>query len=374
MKRMAARRRALATVVGSVAVTAVAGTLVAALPSLVGATWSAVGASLLRVPALVLAGMFVLWFLGLLVHVRVLVAAMPGLTGSQALRLNLSGSAVSNVLPLGGPAGMGLGYAMARSWGFASDRFASYTLATNVWNAVGKLVMGMSVLAVAALFGAALPSGLGRVVVSAVAVVAIGAVATAVAFRTERATLSVGRRLDLWISRVRPRGPEAPSCSQWMLSCRREFRDAVGAGWRSMSAGVLCYLLLQAALLFGCLAAVHAGASVKVVAISFAIERLISLAPITPGASGVAELGTVAALHSFGVDPVGAAAGVLLYRILVFAIEIPIGGAIALTWLRRARRPHAVGHPTDTYRVADGHLEAPSQREPAALTAGGGSG
>ncbi|MFL6156384.1 MAG: flippase-like domain-containing protein, partial [Marmoricola sp.] len=118
---------------------------------------------------------------------------------------------------------------------------------------------------------------------------------------------------------------------------RAELVRAVRGGWRRMSAGVLLYLTLQAALLFACLAAVGAGAPVTVVLIACAIDRLISLAPITPGASGVAELGTVAALHSFGVDPVHAAAGVLLYRILMFAVEIPVGGAIAIGWLRSNR-------------------------------------
>jgi uncharacterized protein (TIRG00374 family) len=106
-----------------------------------------------------------------------------------------------------------------------------------------------------------------------------------------------------------------------------------------MSVGVLTYLVLQALLLAACLAAVGAGATLPVVAVAFAIERLISLAPFTPGAAGVAELGTVAALHSFGVDPVAAAAGVLLYRILMFALEIPVGGLLALVWVRR-RRTH----------------------------------
>ena len=103
--------------------------------------------------------------------------------------------------------------------------------------------------------------------------------------------------------------------------------------------GVLLYLLLQATLLGACLVAVGAGAGIAAVAVAFAIERLISLAPVTPGAAGVAELGTVAALHFFGIDPVAAAAGVLLYRILVFAIEIPVGGLVALVWWRRRREP-----------------------------------
>ncbi|MFL6171795.1 MAG: flippase-like domain-containing protein [Marmoricola sp.] len=310
--------------------------MIGALPHFVGASWAAIGSTLGAVPPLVLVGLVVLWLAGLLVHAPVLMAAMPGLTARQALTLNLSGSAVSNVLPVGGPAGMGLGFAMARSWGFSSDRFASYTVSTNLWNALGKFLVGLGVLAAAALLGHRLPSGLGAVVLGASVFVAFSAGLAGFVFRTGPATAAAGRRLDQLRRRFRPR--ENPvAASEWLLDGRAELVRAVRGGWRRMSAGVLLYLTLQAALLFACLAAVGAGAPVTVVLIAFAIERLISLAPITPGASGVAELGTVAALHSFGVDPVHAAAGVLLYRILMFAVEIPVGGAIAIGWLRSNR-------------------------------------
>lgn len=331
-------RKAWATALGSLVVAGFGVALIVMLPRLVGVSWAAIGASLGSVPVLVLAGLTALWLLGLLVHLPVLMAAMPGLTARQALTLNLSGSAVSNVLPLGGPAGMGLGFAMARGWGFKPDRFASFTLSTNLCNSVGKLVVGSTVLAVAAPSGVGLPGGLGRVLGSAAAFVAVAVLAVLTTFRSERATSAVGRRLDGCLQRACP-GAVRGACKTYLLGARTELVRAVGAGWRRMGAGVLCYLLLQAALLYACLAAVGAGAPISVVMIAFAVERLISLAPITPGASGLAELGTVAALNAYGVNPVVAAAGVLIYRILMFAIEIPVGGALILGWLRGAGRP-----------------------------------
>ncbi|MFL6061334.1 MAG: lysylphosphatidylglycerol synthase domain-containing protein [Marmoricola sp.] len=333
------RSRRWAPWVSSSVVGALGFGLVAALPHFVGATWPAIGRDLATVPVIVLVGLAGLWFLGLLVHVPVLLAAMPGLGVRQALALNLSGSAVSNVLPVGGPAGMGLGYAMARSWGFPSDRFASYTVATNLWNAVGKFVVSMLILATAAVLGVGLPSGLGAAVLGATAFISVIAVASGATFRTEAATAAAGRRLDVLRKRVR-RSAEPDAFRTWLVGSRRELVTTVRSGWTRMTLGVLFYLLLQALLLHACLGAVGARAGFTVVAVAFAIERLISLAPITPGAAGVAELGTVAALHSFGVDPVTAAAGVLLYRTLMFAVEIPVGGAIALVWfLRKSRLP-----------------------------------
>lgn len=324
-----------ASMLASGAVLGLAVALVALLPRLVGVTWTAIGLSLSSVPPLTLLALAALWFVGLLVHVLVLMAAMPGLRARQALTLNLSGSAVSNVLPFGGPAGMGLGYAMARSWGFGPDRFASYTVSTNLWNALGKFGVSLAILAAAGTSGLGLPSGLGAVVWPATVFMTVVAGASVLVLCSERSTGAVGRALDRLVRHVRPLG--APACRRWLLGSRRELVGVVRRGWRLMSISVLAYLGLQGLLLAACLTAVGSRAALVVVAVAFAIERLISLAPFTPGAAGVAELGTVTALHSFGVDPVAAAAGVLLYRILVFAVEIPVGGVIALVWARRRR-------------------------------------
>jgi uncharacterized membrane protein YbhN (UPF0104 family) len=347
-------------VVGSIVATLLGCVMIAALPRFVGASWSAIGTCLAAVPLPVMGALVLLWFLGLLVHVPVLMAALPGLGVRQALTLNLSGSAVSNVLPVGGPVGMGLGYAMTRSWGFRPEAFASFTVATNLWNAIGKFAGGLGVLALAALLGVPLPTGLVPVILGASAFVLVAGGAAAATFHCESATAAVGRRLDRLLGRLRP-GGDPLVCTGWLLSSRRELVAVVHDGWRRMTLGVLLYLALQATLMVACMAAVGAAVPVGYVLIAFAIERLISLAPITPGASGVAELGTVAALHFFGMDPVVAAAGVLLYRTLMFAIEIPIGGTIALGWLRRHRRALAragvlAGRPADLPALAPADL------------------
>jgi uncharacterized protein (TIRG00374 family) len=62
----------------------------------------------------------------------------------------------------------------------------------------------------------------------------------------------------------------------------------------------------------------------------FAITRLITLVPITPGALGVAELSYVAGLTAIGVDGSAATAVVLLFRFLTWFLPIPLG---ALSWL-----------------------------------------
>jgi hypothetical protein len=62
------------------------------------------------------------------------------------------------------------------------------------------------------------------------------------------------------------------------------------------------------------------------------------MAVITPGATGLVEMGMTGTLVAFGVDPATAAAGVLLYRAFIIGLEIPVGGTALLWWLIRTRR------------------------------------
>jgi putative heme transporter len=89
-------------------------------------------------------------------------------------------------------------------------------------------------------------------------------------------------------------------------------------------------------------------APLTVVIMAAAIERLGTLIPLTPGGTGVAEIGTIAWLVTTGLDPVQVVAGVLLYRVFLVVMEIPVGGLLlgGWAWLQRSspvRAPAEVG-------------------------------
>ena len=108
-----ARRRTAFLFVTCLVVTAVA----ARRASAAGASWTAALGLIGRLPWAQVVGLGVVWIVGLYVHAIVLAASLPGLTRLRALTLNLSGSAVSSVLPVGGLAGAALNLSMTRSWG-----------------------------------------------------------------------------------------------------------------------------------------------------------------------------------------------------------------------------------------------------------------
>jgi putative heme transporter len=100
-----------------------------------------VGWVLGQVSPATLVGLAAVWIAGLWAHSFVLAASLPGLTKRRALTLSLTGSAVANVLPLGGAACTGLNFAMTSRWGFSPSAFAGFLTVTQpppamTWHAV----------------------------------------------------------------------------------------------------------------------------------------------------------------------------------------------------------------------------------------------
>jgi uncharacterized protein (TIRG00374 family) len=64
----------------------------------------------------------------------------------------------------------------------------------------------------------------------------------------------------------------------------------------------------------------------------FAFGRLISALPITPGGLGVIELGYIGGLVAAGGNEPQVVAAVLLFRVLTYGVQIPLGGFTYVIW------------------------------------------
>ena len=337
----AGRLRRLASSAGAVTTMAVAGLLVAAVPSLAGTSWHAALGLLAGVSRSELVVLVGLWFAGLLGYTLVLRASMPGLTTGQALSLNLAGSAVANAVPLGGPASMGLTTAMARSWGFSPARLGAYLTVSNVWTAVGRVaagILGLSVLVLAlpsTVHLKGLPALFGTILLAGAAVVAV--------LGRERSTAQLAARVGRLIDRMDTRrGRSDRRVGERLrvgaVEARRVSLDLSRRSWPRFLIGMATQVALLVALLDGCLRAVGHPLPRVVVFAAVGIERLAGAVPITPGGVGVADLGLVTVLAASGGSPAVAAAA-LLYRLFTFGLEIPVGAVVALGWwLTRHRR------------------------------------
>ncbi|WP_426511770.1 lysylphosphatidylglycerol synthase transmembrane domain-containing protein [Dactylosporangium sp. McL0621] len=274
----------------------------------------------------------VVWLLGLVVHTTVLTASLPGLSHRRALTLNLSGSAVSNVLPLGGVAGTVLNLGMVRGWGHTGLEFARFVVVSKAWDLIAKLFMPL--VAVGALLVAtAIPGGhLVLWLLCALACAGIGGLVTAALLG--RATPLL--RLVAWAERawirIR-RGGGDPGWNRAATELLDGTDSLVRRRWAELSWGMAGYWGLQGALLWLSFVAIHVYLPWPVILAGLVAERLLTLAAITPGGAGLVEAGTIAVLIALGADPTGALAGVLLYRAFVFVAEIPVGGIATALWL-----------------------------------------
>ena len=184
------RRRRLVTSVLSVSLTVA---LVVFLPRAVGATWSEVGALLVHVSPGSLALLAIVWIAGLWAHSFVLAASLPGLTKRRGLTLSLTGSAVANVLPLGGAAGTALNFAMVRRWGFSSGRFGGFLAVTTLLNVISKLGVIALALGLVPILHSASAFGSASLLLLPVAVAVAAGIGILV---NERVAIAVGSVLD----------------------------------------------------------------------------------------------------------------------------------------------------------------------------------
>ncbi|MCW2819214.1 MAG: glycosyl transferase, group 1 [Marmoricola sp.] len=327
------------------------GLIVVVLPRVVSATFGDVLTSLQLVTLPESIGLTVLWAVGLLTYSVVLVAALEGLSHRRALTLNLTGSAVSNVLPFGGAAGVSLNFLMIRSWGFSAQGFSAFAVVTNVWGILSKLALPAVALVALVATGGPVGSTLRWSALGAAAVLVLVLVVCAgVLARDDVAARVVPplARLFAACSRLVRRPADAEVATAHLMEFRDRVVDVVGRRWAQLTVGQIGYSVMQAVLLWACLQAVGADLSPVVVLAAYAVDRVLSMVVLTPGGTGFAEAGSAAALVALGGAPAATAAAVLLYRGFTFALEIPVGGIWTAAWFwrrRRAQRAAAAAEP-----------------------------
>lgn len=342
------------------------------LPRAVNISWQGVMPVLksLHWPAVI--ALLAVWLLGLFVHSFVLTAAAPSLSHRRALTLNVTGSAVSNVVPLGGAAGVELNRRMMRAWGIDTRTFTGFTFLTNLWDVGSKLLLPVIAVIALAHAGEAVTAPLRLAsLVGALAFTGVTAFATMLLLSPRCATVlghAIEALLRPGLRLVRRRELDVAGA---LLEIRRECAHLIANGWLRMSLGIGGYVALQGLLLGLCLHLTGAGNTWAEVLAGFAVERMLTIVPITPGGIGIADLGLVGVLLALGGDPAGVTAAAVLYRVFVFAVEIPVGGGTLGLWLlghrqtsrrqpgriRLVGEPRRIAHVTDVFLPRLGGIE-----------------
>jgi uncharacterized membrane protein YbhN (UPF0104 family) len=278
----------------------------------------------------------------LLSYAPLWMAALPGLTLWRAVMVDAASTAIANTVPVGFAFGVGTNVAMFHSFGFSPAVITRGIALSGIWNNLVKLAMPALVLGGLLLVSHAHP---GLAVAAVLGIVVLGAVVgLLLAGLTHRgagaAMASVAERVATRLARLDGR----PAPTGWVARTERFRVDSVDLlrhRWGRLTVAAIASHVALFLVLLACLrAVVGAGSQVNwVVALAiFAVTRLVTLIPITPGALGVAELSYVAGLTAAGVDPDAAAAAVLLFRFLTWFVPIPLGLASWLLWRRGVGR------------------------------------
>jgi len=262
--------------------------------------------------------------------------ALPGIGFFDALRMDLAGSALSQVLPGGTAVNVATQYGMLRNWGFEGRPVVLAVSVTTLWSQFATF--GFPVVAIAALSldGGNNPT-LRTVALTGLAIVALLAGALVAILWSPR----LAQRLGDWAARVatRVRTLVHKNPARWsgadLVRLRGEAIDLLRHRWVALTVTTLANQLTVFVVLVVSLRALGITQSEVDVIEAFAawsLVRALGSIPITPGGLGVQEVALSAALVGFGAHNAAAVAATLVYRALTYLPSVVLGLGAAATY------------------------------------------
>lgn len=323
----------------------VAALLAWGLPWAAGASWAQILDSLRGLPAWAVPAIVLLGLGAVALEAWTLRTATPGSRYGTALQGHAASSALALAVPGGGVLGMGLLGWILRRTGLALPVVLTGILTASlvemvVTSVLIPLVGGVAYLVVgmvtdtridlpAAAFWAALIA------------VAGGVIALALFSVLLRRPVLQGL-LDAAEGMGIGAGPEGQGITPMVM----ELRDGMVALIRRRPVGLLAPTVaarvLQWLALVLAIQAVGGEVPLLLTVAIFALGRVLSLVPLTPGGAGITESVGAAALVGLGMGAADAASAMLLLGIVMLAVPLVLGAAAALPALTgRARSPQS---------------------------------
>ncbi len=264
------------------------------------------------------------------------IVALPGLTYMQSMKVTMAGTAVANVLPLGGAISMPMQMAMFRKWGFSSGSSSRAMVLTGIWNNLinfGLPIVGLSVLTLRGGKNAVLETT--ARVGGVLFLIGLGVVVAA--FSKESAARRIGASFDRIRNRIRPVEPPRSSGPDSFSAFRADSVDLLRTRWHWLTVTTLLGVLTTFAVLIALVRALHIPGvhlTATEVFAAWSLSRLLSGIPLTPGGIGITDIGLVGAMISFGGDKPRVAAAVVLYRLFTSIPPILLGALSFLVFRR----------------------------------------
>lgn len=309
--------------------------LVWGLPKVAGVGWTEIAEPFRGLHPGALALLALLQLSALIAVTFTITGALPGITHTKALTVNLAGSLVANTLPFGGAVAIGATYAMCRSWGFSRGAIGISIVLGGVFSTAGKVLLPLIGLAALILQGGHISPALRNAALFGV----LTLVAVLAVFVTVMVSARAAHAVGGWIQGVAQaflrliRRPRELGWEAAVARLRDQTRGVMRTGWVSMTLGSIGYLAIYFLLFCICLRLCGLVTGIGTLLAAFALGRLLTSVAVTPGGIGLVEAGSVALLVAMGSDPAQAASGILLFTIFTHILEIPFGVLAWLVWL-----------------------------------------
>jgi uncharacterized protein (TIRG00374 family) len=270
-------------------------------------------------------------------------AALPGIGFGRAFVVRQTSFMISNAIPAGGAIGLGVQYAMLGGYGIGPAPATAAIGITSVFNLLVTLALPAIGVVLIVVQGEATTNQILGAVVAVVAVAVMVGVLAAV-LRSESLARRVGELADRVLHRVRPsmvpEGQDGPA-TRGVLNFRHSTVDVVSRRLGAITATNVAMQLTQFAVLavaiYG-MSGADAGVNLGEIFAAFALARLASFIPVTPGGLGTVDAAMVALLAAFGMDRDVALAANLVWRACTFIPQVVIGIGTFVWWRRHAGR------------------------------------
>ena len=283
--------------------------------------------------ALALIGVSVLVML--VVYVWPYQAAIPGLPYKPAFVIRQTSFMISNTIPAGGAFGLAIQFAMLASYSVPVAAATAGIAVTSLWSLFMTLTLPVFGV-LAALTTAQLESQWVWVAIAGVAATVVSIVVMWLILRSEESARRIGNLGNRMLSPVNSRRANPIDAVGMSIDLRNSTKDVVFDRWRWVTVSNYIVILAQFAVLWFAIEGVLGDAPTTLTLAgafaAFAISRMATMIPVTPGGLGTVDAALIALLTTFGLTNDEAVASALVWRACSWIPQVSLGVLTFIYW------------------------------------------
>jgi uncharacterized protein (TIRG00374 family) len=252
----------------------------------------------------------------------------------------LSGNAVSKIIPAGAAAGAAVQFRMLATGGIDVDVAVGGLTASSLLGVGGLLALPIFALP-AILFGSPVRSGLVHAAFIGIGGFVLFAGFGAVILVSDRPLVLAGRLAERVHNRIFRHRPALSGLDTRLLRQRDAVRTVLGRKWPQAVVLTAGKLFLDYLCLLASLRATGSHPRPSLVLLAYAVAGIVALIPITPGGLGIVEASLSGLLILAGVNASDAFLATLAYRLASYWLPLVAGPIAYLAFWRRYGKPQA---------------------------------